>query len=418
MSELCFGYCDIVITPPESMGLEGYASRIDHGFGNNGVMDDIYARALSLKSNGVHLIVLTVDLCEITEETGDMIRERVAQKTGVPAGNIMLSISHTHSGPVTISAWGQGKYDAEIKSKIAAYIENLTDKIVSISSQASSISLKGKIYAATFTGCVGYNRRYTMKDEDGNDSVKMLFSCWLNPAADTNGAIDPHIPVLMIERVDENTYDPYLSAAGTDRIVLFNVPAHPVVMGPHNRYVSADYPGAARRCIESVLGDGTKAMFLLGACGNVNALMACQNNPKAVEVVGNTVGYGVCAALSMRKEIAFDGLKAISKNIKTREGAIAQRAVTQVFKIGKAAIAAVSCECFTELGIKIRNESPFDQTLVATNSNGGLGYIPTGEALKAGNGYEVDIAKEMGFDESFLDRMAETVVKNLKELNP
>lgn len=416
MSELRYGYCDIIITPPKSMGLEGYSSRIDHGFGNNGVRDDIYARALSLKSDNVNLILLTVDLCAITEETGDMIRERVSQKTGVPVENIMLSISHTHSGPVTIAAWGQGKYDSETISKIDAFIEDLTVKIVSISSQACSINLKGKVYSSTFTAYLGYNRRYAMKDEEGNNAVKMLFSCWLNPGCDTNGTVDPHIPILMIERVNENNYDSYLSAAGTDRIVLFNVPAHAVVMGPENRYVSADYPGAARRCIENALGDGTKAMFLLGACGNVNSLFACQNNPKAVEVLGNAVGYGVCAAMSMRKEIEFDGLKAISENVKTKEGAIAKRIVTQVFKIGKAAIAAVSGECFTELGIRIREESQFDQTLVTTNSNGGYGYIPTGEVLKNWSGYEVDSAKRMGYDDNLLDRMAETVVKNLKQL--
>ena len=410
MSELRFGYCDIIITPPETMGLAGYEYRFEHGFGNNGVMDDLYARALSLKSGGEHLILITVDLCLIDEKTGDRIRERVSQKTGVPVENIMLCLSHTHSGPVTIN---RESYDAEIQHRIRAYIENLTAKIVSISSQAASIHLKGRLYASTYTAYMGYNRRLTL----GDGTVKMLFDLWQSPGYTPNGTVDPHIPILMIERVDDGQTDPYLCQPGINRIVVFNVPAHPVVMGQQNRYVSADYPGAAIRCIENTLGDGTKAMFLLGPCGNVNILLACQNNPRSVDIVGNAIGYGICAALSMRKEIEFDGLKAVSGNIELEEGAAAGRVVTQVFKIGKAAIAAVSCECFTELGIRIKNESPFEQTLVASNSNGGYGYIPTREALQMGQSYEVNSAKRMGFDEDLLDKMVSKVRAQIRDIS-
>ncbi len=410
MNELFFGYCDTVITPPDTMGLAGYAYRINHGFGNSGVLDNLYARALSLKSNDVNLIVITMDICLISEETGDMIRKKVAEKTGVPIENIMLSLSHTHSGPVTTKG---NNYNTEISHEIDAYIDCLTDKLVTISSQACSIKHKGKIYASTFTAVMGYNRRYTTVDANGNKSVKMLFNLWQNKMYSPNESIDPHIPILMIERVDDNNFDPYLSAVGTERVVLFNVPVHPVVMGQQNRYVSSDYPGAARKCIEEILGDGTKAMFLLGACGNVNSLLACQCNPKAIDVVGKAIGYGICASLSLRKELIFDGLKAVTENIELQDSVKAKKIITQVFKIGKAAIAAVSCECFTELGIRIRNESQFDQTLVATNSNGGYGYIPTRETLMSYNGYEVDSARRMGFDENLLDRMGDIIIKNL-----
>jgi hypothetical protein len=417
MCELQFGYCDIITTPPENIGLAGYANRIDHGFSNNGVHDDLYARALCLKSDNTTLLLVTVDLCLIDEETGDRIRERISEKTGVPVDHIMLCLSHTHSGPVTFKGHSNRPYTTEEIERIKCYNEDLTYKIVSICSQACSANLKGKIYAAAYVAQVGYNRRFTLKDENGSSTVRMLFNNWQNPGAEMNGPVDTNIPVLMIERVDESYYDSYMSAAGTDRIVLFNVPAHPVVMGPSNRYVSADYPGAARKCIEKALGDGTKAMFLLGACGNVNALMACQNNFKGVEVVGNAVGYGVCAALSMRKEIAFNGLAAIAENVVTAQDAAGKRIVTQVFKIGKAAIAAVSCENFTELGLRIRSASQFEQTLVASNSNGGYGYIPTGDVMRNWSGYEVDSAKRMGYDDTLHDRLVETVIKNLKLLH-
>lgn len=416
MRELMFGYSDIVTTPPDSIGLFGYADRIDHGFSNNGVHDDLYASALCLKDGDVRLLIVTVDLCLMDEETVDMIRERVSEKTEIPVSNIMLSLSHTHSGPLTIKEHVRKVLDGGIEEEIDKYIEKLTSKIVSVCSQACSHYFKGKISSATFVAQLGYNRRYTYVDNEGNNRVKMLFNNWLNPGADANGPIDTNIPILMIERVDEEHYDSYLAAAGTNRIILFNAPIHPVVMGSFNRYVSAEYPGVARKCIEETLGDGTKAIFLLGACGNINALMACQNNFKGIEVLGNAIGYGVCAVLSMRKYLEFDGLKVITENISPGENSKAKRIVTQVFKIGKAAITAVSCENFTELGMKIREGSNFDQTLVASNSNGGRGYIPTGEAIRNWEGYEIDSSKRMGFDETLHDRIVETVIRNLKQL--
>ncbi|NMB96751.1 MAG: hypothetical protein GYA02_09105, partial [Clostridiaceae bacterium] len=60
--------------------------------------------------------------------------------------------------------------------------------------------------------------------------------------------------------------------------------------------------------------------------------------------------------------------------------------------------------------------SNFQQTLVASNSNGGYGYIPTREALINQGGYEVNSAKRMGYDEDLLKRVEDTVVKNLNQL--
>lgn len=415
MSEIKFGYCDIITTPSTNIGLEGYQSRWDFGFGNSGVMDDLYARALSLSCSDGELMLVTVDICGINESLADNIRKRIAENLNLPLENIMLCASHTHSGPV--SAVKPNDRDSDIARTINSYTDDLTNKIVTICLQARSNQFKGKIYSATYSASLGYNRRHLVKTESGENTIEMLFTLWINPAHETNGQTDPNIPVLMIERIDEDWYDSYFSQAEIDRVILFNVPIHPVVLGSNNRYVSADYPGSARKCIENTLGYGTKAMFLLGACGNVNPLFACQNNPKAVEVVGNAIGYGICAALSCKKEIEFDGLKAISEDIKLNEGARFSRAATQVFKIGKAAIAAISAECFTEMGIDIRNNSCFEQTLIATNSNGGGGYIPTSEAYEINGSYEVPIAKNNGYEKGLLEKIAQTVTKNLQRLS-
>ena len=45
MNDLYFGYCDIVITPPDTIGLAGFGDRMARGFNNSGVHDDLYAQA-------------------------------------------------------------------------------------------------------------------------------------------------------------------------------------------------------------------------------------------------------------------------------------------------------------------------------------------------------------------------------------
>ena len=412
MSELRFGYYDCIINPPRNIGLAGYASRATHGFDNSGVHDDLYARALYLGSGDDKLIIITLDLCGLNEKSADAIRDDVSRKLKIPVENVMINVAHTHSGPQT-SYPDPGN---ESSAVIDAYICDLRKKIITISSQAAEFNFKGRIFHETFNARLFYNRRYITAGDDGNRHAKMLFTLWRNPWHDTNGIVDTNIPILVIERVDEESYDPYLAQAGMDRVVLFNVPAHPVVMGENSRYVSADYPGAARRCIEDTLGPGTRAMFLLGACGNVNPFFACQNNFKSVEVLGNAIGYGICAALSNRKKVDFDGLAAVSETIRIENEEKPRRIIIQTFKIGKAAIVAVSCECFTELGIRIRGNSGFTQTLVATNSNGGGGYIPTSDTWDVEGGYELPIAIKSGFERGLLEKMGDIAVESLKKL--
>jgi hypothetical protein len=131
MNELRFGYYDCVINPPSNIGLSGYAKRTNHGFDNSGVHDDLYARALCLKSGDNKLILITLDLGTLSEKTADAIRNDVVQKLQIPVENVMVNVSHTHSGPRTTSS---GLED-ESTRVINEYISDLRNKIVSISSQ-------------------------------------------------------------------------------------------------------------------------------------------------------------------------------------------------------------------------------------------------------------------------------------------
>jgi neutral ceramidase len=59
----------------------------------------------------------------------------------------------------------------------------------------------------------------------------------------------------------------------------------------------------------------------------------------------------------------------------------------QCFQIGGLAIATIPFEVFAEIGLEIKEQSPFDQTFTISLANGSFGYLPTPEHHELG-GYE------------------------------
>ena len=54
----------------------------------------------------------------------------------------------------------------------------------------------------------------------------------------------------------------------------------------------------------------------------------------------------------------------------------------RAFRIGKAVFACVSCECFIEIGLQIKAQSPFEYTFISTLTGGdGIGYLVTDKAF-------------------------------------
>jgi hypothetical protein len=52
-------------------------------------------------------------------------------------------------------------------------------------------------------------------------------------------------------------------------------------------------------------------------------------------------------------------------------------------RIGSSAVLTAPLEVFTETGLAIRRASPFAVTIIATNSNGGVGYLPAADAYRS-----------------------------------
>ena len=99
------GTCLIDVTPPQGLELAGYPHYPRY---NEGAHDPLYAAAMYLNNGECEIAMVTIDILFFSKKHVAEVRRRVNAACGIPAENIMISCSHTHSGP-----WAAGRLDIE-----------------------------------------------------------------------------------------------------------------------------------------------------------------------------------------------------------------------------------------------------------------------------------------------------------------
>ena len=87
----------------------------------------------------------------------------------------------------------------------------------------------------------------------------------------------------------------------------------------------------------------------------------------------------------------------------------------QVLRIGDVAIVGVPAEFFTQLGLDIKNRSPFRYTYIAELANDWIGYIPNQEGHKLG-GYQCWTGFHSYAEPGTGERIVDETVAMLREL--
>ncbi|NDD65692.1 MAG: hypothetical protein EBZ36_17220, partial [Acidobacteria bacterium] len=152
------GVAKVAITPVEPVWMAGYASRIR---ASEGKVHDLYARALALEDGrGVRVVIVTTDHLGLPREMGAEIAERVWRQYGVQRANLVLSSSHTHSGPVP---WRklEGAYflEPEQQAAVVRTTSRTVDKIVGVVGEALSRLAPAVLAFGRSEAVFGVNRR-------------------------------------------------------------------------------------------------------------------------------------------------------------------------------------------------------------------------------------------------------------------
>ena len=229
------------ITPTESLWMSGYAGRHQ---GSTGVVDDLYVQAMALRDKtGNRALLLRVDVCVLRDATVIQICNLMQQRTGLMRREILVNVSHTHSGPAVDELYHYTMTTAH-REKLAAYMERLKSDCVDAAEEALE-DLKPAALAFGFGNAeFVYNRR-------GLDESGRYTGMRANPSNPT----DRDVPVLRVS-------DP----KGDVRGVVFGVACHNVTLGPNYEF-SGDYAGQARIQLEQKI---PHALFVTGCGGDAN----------------------------------------------------------------------------------------------------------------------------------------------------
>jgi hypothetical protein len=438
--ELRVGAAAVVITPPAGTPMAGYY----HERAAEGVHDDLYAKALVLEKDGVKAALVSLDLISTTRTMVDEARREVAKTTGVPGEHVLISATHSHTGPVLS---GRGvresflggssdlaqRYAAELPARIARAVEQAEKAL-----KPARLSL-GRGREET----IAFNRRFHMKDGTVGWNPGKLNPNILKPA----GTIDPEVSVVYFESADKKPLATYVNYA----VHLDNV---------GGLKVSADMPATLSKLLAEFKGPEMVTVYTTGCCGDVNHInvnwaerqggfenaarmgtilagevLKTWPNLKAVEpgalrVKRATVKLPLPKVTPDDVEKAQDVVNRL-KDARAKKPAFLEQ--VQAFKVldvqardGKpnevevqvvalgADVAWVSLpgEIFVELGLAIKQDSPFRYTILAELANGSVGYVPSHRAYPQGN-YEVVSAR---CAEGSGELLVETAVRLLKEL--
>jgi hypothetical protein len=224
------------ITPPIGGKMWGYEGR---GV-STGIHDPLFATVLVLSSAETKVAIVSWDVCEFQSP---WLQKQVAD-LGIP--HLLLCSTHTHAGP--------DLHQTDFPSSEKPCLRTAEERILTAIRQAQSNLFPAFISAGEGQIQLGYNR--IQRGPDG------LGITWFeNPERIPFGPVDPTVGVIRISGED-----------GKLRAVLAHYACHAVVLGPANRLISADYPGAMVKMVEQRLGPNAYCIFLQGAAGDINPL--------------------------------------------------------------------------------------------------------------------------------------------------
>jgi neutral ceramidase len=384
-----------------------------------GILDHVWSRAIFIDNGKASAVLISLDAGGLPTQVAKTIRDRVEKEFGVPAVNVLISGTHTHSAPFIGFAFGPNHENAPSTKPYE-------DKVIATVKAAKDALQPAHVKYGTGVSYLNIQR----------DRIDPVTHKWWE-GANYDGLSDKTVAVIKFESVN-----------GEPIAVYYNYAMHAVITGNLD-LVSGDFPGAASRYIERALGDKAVALFASGAAGDQNPIYFQQtydlreirtkdyakrgidisnsmppggqgldrNNPEVARLMteqkemsnsmGQLLGEEVLHAIREAKpgdaearifgkettitcpgrERTNEGRGGISGTYKDGPPVQIQLGLLMINDI---AIGAVNGEVYNEIAQRLKKESPFVRTFMITVTNGfaNSGYIPD-DASFGHNTFEV-----------------------------
>jgi len=219
------GFATSDITPPLDREMAGFGPFNERKA--TSVHDPLMAHAMVLEADGKRVAVVDCDLAGITLEVTRKVRLLVEAGTGIPGQHLLVSTTHTHSGPAIPNWIGWGAHDEEY---LAGLPPRIAQAVIAASKNLQPVEL---FYGEVPVEGIGENREYS------------------------GGPVDKKLRVLEFEHGEKVTG------------FIVNYSVHNVIFSELMHAYTADLTGVG---IAKVLKDypGAVGIYLQGSCGDIN----------------------------------------------------------------------------------------------------------------------------------------------------
>lgn len=376
--------------------LAGFAARDKL---HDGIHSELRASCLVLADGQRKVIILSLDMMELSPELSDELRDSISLRSGLDKGDILLHCIHTHSAPRVGGRWVlDGAANRPFKDRFCSTVIDL----------AVRTAADDKAF-----------RRFSF--ETGRTSTAINGN-----RCEKDGPCDRD--VYAVRLVDRR---------GKPICAFINLSCHPVCMGPGSYLLSSDYSGVARRAIAGKWG--CEVFQFSGAQGNIDPARgprdyvyaeecgrALADSLEKIEFTPFRTGDGIrlehfTARLPYRiPEVTINDVRALGDSLIASSvtsfprfaddvrGWVEQMSseMTPETKItsldfNMAALNAgglvfffTQGEPFCEYQMAARAAFPDETVIYAAYTNGQNAYLPSSRAFKVRKGYEYELDQD------------------------
>ncbi len=394
------------------------------------IHDELHARCLVLDDGTTKLALVVCDLLGLHRSVSLEARRFIETETGIPASNVLISGTHTHSG---INAHGTDPRSYASDMELGAYQRFVARRIADGVRRAHNLLRPAEIAFGRVNAPEHvFNRRWFMKEGTAPpnpfgkiDRVKMNPPSGSENLEEPAGPTDPEICFIALRE------------PGGRLISLLSAYSLHYVGGVGSGHVSADYYGMYCEALKKLVPQGEDdppfvAMMANGTSGDINNINFRQPRPRREpyeqmrDVAGDVAAkvHGALAGLnwSGRAPLAaryreldvkwraieqelidwakkteastprIQGKASLPLAYAARVQALAQASPetqfpVQVLRIGDVCIGTSPGETFAETGLEFKKRAPFEKAFMIELAHGYYGYLPTPRHFELG-GYE------------------------------
>ena len=260
------GTAEAKITPKESIWMAGYGNR-DHP--SEGTRHDLWVKVLALEdADGQVGVVVTSDLLGFPANVYDDLAVALEKQCGLDRAHVMLTTTHTHTGPVLHVALPDiYPLDEKQKQLIKEYTEELEKTIVATVARAMAERTPATLWAGDGKTTYAVNRR--------NNREALVPE--LRKKGQLKGPSDHDVPVLAVRTPE-----------GKLLAVVFGYACHSTTLADYQW--CGDHPGFAQLAVQKS-HPGVQAMFFQGCGADQNPIP--RRSAELAEKYGNMLAAAV-----------------------------------------------------------------------------------------------------------------------------